>query len=165
MLRKFCILDLSKHWAVIRGLRFLPDICNADIHKSTGYNYAKNFYNSPFIIRVSCWRVFRSLWPLCLMRQDQRSCEFARNWSLFVVFTAGARTVKMYYFARLWYHLKQACIWKKRLDLTISGKHSIKLSLPMLRSAPYLWLVMYWQSTLSDYVEKLVGGTQKHQLL
>ena len=31
---------------------------------------------------------------------------------MFVVFAAGARTVKMFYFARLWYHLKKAC----RLD-------------------------------------------------
>ena len=171
MLRKFCILDLSKHWAVIRG-----DCDSCQTSAMPIFTFAR----APLIIsqrvfvillslfgliRVSCWRVFRSLWPLSLMMQDERSCEFTGNWSLFVVFAAGARTVKMYYFARLWYHLKQACIWKKRLDLTISGKQSIKLILPMLRSAPYLWLVTYWQSTLSDYVEKLVGEIQKHQLL
>ena len=26
-----------------RWLQFLPDICRTDIHKSTGYNYSKNF--------------------------------------------------------------------------------------------------------------------------
>ena len=69
--------------------------------------------------------------PLCLMRQDQRFCAFTRNWSLFVVFATGTRTVKMFYFAR-------------------SGKQSNSVW-TMLGSAPiYLWLVMYLQFSWSD---------------
>ena len=56
---------------------------------------------------------------LCLMRQDQKFCVFTRNWLLFVMFTAGARTVKMSYFLR-------------------SGKQSNIQFGPMLGSAPLL---------------------------
>ena len=89
------ILDLSKHRAAIQSdcdscqtdqqCRYSQDrLFRKDMYRldwtskwfvnweswSFGKNYPLNFLTSvsPFIIRVSGWRVFFSLWPLYLMR-------------------------------------------------------------------------------------------------
>ena len=107
------ILDLSKHRAAIQSdcdscqtdlqCRYSQDClfpkdmyCLDWISKwfvnweswSFGKNYALNFltsvYNSPFIIRVSGWQLFFSLWPLCLMTKKVL-CIHTKLISLFVL--------------------------------------------------------------------------------
>ena len=60
------------------------------------------------------------------------------SWSMFVVFAAGAKTVKMFHFARLWYHLKKSVsTWQFPVNKVIKFRPCWE--------APYLWLVTYWQ--------------------
>ena len=94
MLRKFCILDFSKHQASIQDdygslqtfatpidplfwikIYRLERTSKWSVKKeliSFGKYYSLKFltivYNFPFIIRVSRWRLFCSLGPLCLIR-------------------------------------------------------------------------------------------------
>ena len=44
-----------------RRLRFLPDICNAEIHKSTGYNYSKNFRSWTRVFSAKTYTVLSEL--------------------------------------------------------------------------------------------------------
>ena len=105
------ILDLSKHRAAIQSdcdscqtdqqCRYSQDrLFRKDMYRldwtskwfvnweswSFGKNYPLNFLTSvsPFIIRVSGWQVFFSLWPLYLMRYDQKGLVYSHETDIIV---------------------------------------------------------------------------------
>ena len=87
---------------------------------------------------------------------------------MFVVFAAGARTVKMFYFARLllllllfFFSLDYDITWKKRLDLqSVPGNKVIIKVRTMLRSAPLvIGYVESWRYRISwEITPALIAG-------
>ena len=116
------------------------------------------YFSFTFIIRVSGWPVFCSSVTITVLDEVVREkvlcihtkliivCRRLRevkkmrdcSWSMFVVFAAGAKTVKMFHFARLWYHLKKSVsTWQFPVNKVIKFRPCWE--------APYVWLVTYWQ--------------------
>ena len=104
------VLNLLFHWS--------PLICTSIVFRDGG---------------IVMWQSL--LFSLLIKNNLSNSCGIAH---MFAVFASGARTVKMFYFARLWYHLEKA-------SRQFPVNKVIKFR--PYWEAPYLWLVTYWISS------------------
>ena len=115
MLRRFCILDLSKrYWAATWG--------NADIYRQEQRNIIRRILEAGHTtlkelrtgLQRKSWRFGNNYplsctsRPLSLIRQDQRFFLYSLKTDHCLLCLQSKSTVKMFYFAWLWYHLKKA---------------------------------------------------------
>ena len=207
MLRRFFILDLSKHRVAIQGDYDSILARHLQCRYSQDRLFLKNTYRlewtSKWFIKRESWSFGKTIrwafWQSFIIllslfaSQATGDCSVLCNHSvwwgktkglvyyhetdhclsqtasskererplvvyMFAVFASGARTVKMFYFAQLWYHLKKA----SRLDNFRLNK-VIKFR-TMLRS-PLLVIGHVLTVDVIGLVQKMVGGIQKHRLL
>ena len=152
MLRRFCILDLSKHCVAIQSdcdscqtpamliftrppfpktYAVLNELLNGTVCKERAEALVKTIRWAFWLLFIILLSLFasqatgdcsilcdRSVWwghtKLIIVCRRLRAVKKERLLVvyMFVVFALGARTVKMFYFALLWHHLKKA----SRLD-------------------------------------------------